>query len=596
MKPCDLPDHLTLHGPPVPPKFAARRLARAVIKGEFTPAALHEYTDADGRAIYWRIRARLADGSKWMRPMRVRGMVYELGEPDFGDKLKPLYRLHEIATANRERWVFFVEGEKCADALAKLGAPATTAGSAQSDDRADFTPLQGRRVIVWADRDDPGREHGQRVAAKLRALGCTVEMVDIDALALPEHGDVCDYLAAHPNATAVDLMAVPRLSGGEATAATERMGPRVELLRADAVKIEPVRWLWEGWLARGKLHILAGAPGTGKTTLALGFAATLTVGGRFPDGARCDLGDVLIWSGEDDPADTLAPRLAAMGADLKRVHFVASVHDAHGRRAFNPSTDVAPLLDTLRGGVTPRLVIVDPIVNAIAGDSHKNAEVRQGLAPLVELAAEIDCALLGISHFTKGTAGRDPVERVTGSLAFGALARVVLAAAKKPEDQGGGRLLARAKSNIGPDGGGFAYSIDVVAVPNYPTVQATRVLWGESVQGTARELLADAEIDTDAGGEQRDAADWLRDLLAAGPMDSNEVRRAADANGISWATLRRAKKRIGAESEKAGMSGGWSWFLPKVLKDAEDAQEKYVSTFGESEHLRESEAIGREVF
>ena len=98
-----------------------------------------------------------------------------------------------------------------------------------------------------------------------------------------------------------------------------------------------------------------------------------------------------------------------------------------------------------------RLLIVDPIVSAITGDSHKNAEVRRGLQPLADLAASTRCALLGITHFSKGTAGRDPVERLTGSLAFGALARVVLVAAKHQEEGEDGRtvrLFLRAKSNI----------------------------------------------------------------------------------------------------------------------------------------------------
>ena len=100
----------------------------------------------------------------------------------------------------------------------------------------------------------------------------------------------------------------------------------VELVNAASIKPEPVSWLWDGWLARGKLHILAGRPGCGKTTLGLGLAATLTAAGRWPDGARCHQpGDVVIWSGEDDPADTLVPRLLAAGADLRRVHFVGSV-------------------------------------------------------------------------------------------------------------------------------------------------------------------------------------------------------------------------------------------------------------------------------
>jgi putative DNA primase/helicase len=97
------------------------------------------------------------------------------------------------------------------------------------------------------------------------------------------------------------------------------------------------------------------------------------------------------------------------------------------------------------------MVIVDPVVTVVPGDSHKNTEVRRALQPLVGFATELDAAVFGVSHFTKGTAGRDPVERVTGSVAFGALPRVVMAAARVNEGNAERRIFCRAKSNIGPD-------------------------------------------------------------------------------------------------------------------------------------------------
>jgi len=218
MNVCNLPSHLILHGPPMPPKMAARRLSDGAIKGKYQPEALHTYTDATEHTTYWRIRARLPNGEKWVRPMRVHGMVYELKEPDFPDGRKPLYRLHELANGDKAEPVLFVEGEKCADAVAKLGLIATTSGSAASDDKSDFEPLRGRPVILWPDNDQPGRDHVARVAAKLRTLSCVVEVIDLDALTLPEHGDVVDWFAAHPAATAADLMALARLPADEQAA------------------------------------------------------------------------------------------------------------------------------------------------------------------------------------------------------------------------------------------------------------------------------------------------------------------------------------------------------------------------------------------
>lgn len=274
-------------------------------------------------------------------------------------------------------------------------------------------------------------------------------------------------------------------------------GAFVSIVRGDTITPELIRWLWPGWLARGKPHVWAGAAGTGKTTLALAAAATVTTGGRWPDGRNAELGDVLIWSGEDDPADTLVPRLLAMGADVSRIHFVGNVHDSRGMRSFDPSSDVKLLSERFADCGDVALLIVDPIVSAVSGDSHKNTEVWRHLQPLVDLAALHDCALIGITHYSKGTSGRDPLDRVTGSLAFGALPRIVLGTAK-PTEAGASRRLVRAKSNIGPDGGGFEYDLDQVDVPGRPGLYASRVLWGSPIEGTARDLLAAVETEPEA--------------------------------------------------------------------------------------------------
>ena len=305
--------------------------------------------------------------------------------------------------------------------------------------------------------------------------------------------------------------------------------PAVRLVRGDTVTLEPVRWLWPGFLPAGMLTILGGAPGCGKTTIALSLAATVTRGGIWPDGSRCGAaGDVLIWSGEDGNAITAA-RLVASGAVMKRVHFIDGMVGCD-REAFDPGRDMRSLETTAETLSSPRLLILDPIVSAVSGDSHKGAEVRRSLQPVVALGQRLGCAVLGITHFSKGTAGRDPVERVTGSIAFAALARLVLVAAKdKAEtDAEPRRVLIRAKSNIGADDGGFAYALERVDVA--PEVEGQRVRWLEALQGSARELLADAEAESEDGDDDGpgDAATWLRQFLATGPAPSRDVRRCAD--------------------------------------------------------------------
>jgi len=331
----------------------------------------------------------------------------------------------------------------------------------------------------------------------------------------------------------------------------------VQLICGASIKPEPIKWLWPGWLALGKLHVIGGIAGSGKTTLALAVAATITSAGRWPDASRAEGGSVLIWSGEDDPADTLVPRLLAMGADLSRVHFVSGVLSDSGNRAFDPAVDMPGLILAAAAIKDLRLMILDPIVNAVAGDGHKNGDVHRGLAPVVDFAASIGCAVLGITHFTKGTAGREPIERVTGSLAFGALARVVMVAAKIKEDDGTERrIIARAKSNIGPDDGGYAYRLEQIQIPNRDEITASVVYWGEALPGTARQLLATVDADPDEieGDSVASVLEWLRDLLKdeGGQIDRRDVMKAAKAMGHKERTVHRARKKLGLEVRQTG--------------------------------------------
>lgn len=369
-----------------------------------------------------------------------------------------------------------------------------------------------------------------------------------------------------------------------ATASPAALTPLVQragvaLVRGDSVKLEPVRWLWPDFLPAGMFTILGGAPGCGKTTLALSLAATVTTGGQWPCGARSEqLGDVLIWSGEDAPS-VLAARLKAAGADMRRVHFIAGFTDG---RAFDPGRDMPALEAKAAELIAPRLLILDPVVSAVTGDSHKGAEVRRSLQPVVTLGQRLGCAVLGITHFTKGTAGTDPVERVTGSIAFAALARMVLVAAKvktRTDQAGEQRVFMRAKSNIGPDSGGFGYALERVAVA--PEVDGQRVRWLERLEGSARELLAQAEAEVKNGSAADDAASlllFLRDLLRNGPLEVKAIKAEVIGAGYPWATVDRTARSMGIVRKKTGMRGGWSWELP-VTAVSDENSVRILSTY-----------------
>ncbi|MUI14139.1 AAA family ATPase [Massilia dura] len=344
---------------------------------------------------------------------------------------------------------------------------------------------------------------------------------------------------------------------------SKQSGERTVQIRCGAdIRPQAINWLWPGWLPAGKLTILAGAAGTGKTTLALALAAVITGGGRWPDGTvHKQRGNVLIWSSEDVADDTLVPRLMASGADLSRCHFIEGIAQDGQSVPFDPAQDIAELhrAVSVMGGVS--LLLIDPIVSAVAGDMHRANDVRRSLQAVVDFAEAHDCAVIGITHFAKGGAGRDPQDRVIGSQAFGALARMVLVTAK--EDDGSRRVLARAKSNIAPDDGGVAYNLDLVTLDG--GIVATHAVWDGIIEGTAREILGEVEVDEDGDSSTRDELkhmliDTIKD--AGGSMAVKLLQVEVRDAGHSWDTAKRLKKELGIESSKLSMGGPWVWRLP----------------------------------
>lgn len=206
-----------LHAPESP-KEAARRLAvsAGAIRDGFRPDGLYRYNDADGNVWCYRIRCKHSDGRKWIRPMRREGFGFAIGEPAIPAAGKPLYA-PPFPLVDSDP-IVIVEGEPCADALAKLGMMAVTSGAADSAKAADWTPLRDRRVLLWPDHDGAGTKYRDAVAGILRGLGCTVDVIDVAALDLPDGGDCVDWLAAHPGATRADIEAQPLLPDAAAPA------------------------------------------------------------------------------------------------------------------------------------------------------------------------------------------------------------------------------------------------------------------------------------------------------------------------------------------------------------------------------------------
>lgn len=174
-------------------KQAAKAITEKQRNLGYKSKGLYLYTDTEGNIIYVRLRMDKEHCEKWIRPLSrdEDGNWTQIKEPTFPDG-KPLYNLHLIAKYP-DNPVYVVEGEKCADALTRLGLIATTSGGGNSDDTADWQPLTGREIITWEDNDDTGIGYIQRATQKLKTLNAVVKQIDIDALNLPAKGDCVDW-------------------------------------------------------------------------------------------------------------------------------------------------------------------------------------------------------------------------------------------------------------------------------------------------------------------------------------------------------------------------------------------------------------------
>ena len=341
------------------------------------------------------------------------------------------------------------------------------------------------------------------------------------------------------------------LSGADARLARKaapRNAKAISWIRACDVQREAVEWIWRGRLARGKITVLEGDPGTGKTTIALNLAACISTGRPLPGEAPPEApANVLVFSSEDDIGDTLRPRLEAAGADLTRVVF-ENLRDPDAAPFMLPR-DLAVLEEAVNDHHAS-LVVIDPVMSYLDPDvdSHKDQSVRSALMPLATLCQRTHVSALLHRHLNKDSA-KSALYRGGGSIAFTGVARLVLLAAKDPDDPGN-YVLARTKGNLGRPPPSLSYRIgdagDDTGV----------VLWGGESEHTADTLLA-----PDKPGPKPDTLDaakrYLTDLLAGGPKLRQDVIDAATKVKLSASTVRRAADALGLVSEPYGKERTW---------------------------------------
>jgi hypothetical protein len=325
---------------------------------------------------------------------------------------------------------------------------------------------------------------------------------------------------------------------------------------------ERLRWLWEGRIALGKLNLVDGDPGTGKSAATTDLAARVTVGKPWPDGAGCEAGGVVILSAEDGLADTIRPRFDAAGGDPSRVVAVSIVPDAEGNERQIAIPEDLPVIEAAIERVDAVLVVIDPLMAFLPGEvnSHRDQDVRRALAPLARLAERTAAAVVAVRHLNKGTGG-NALYRGGGSIGIVGAARSGLLIAKHPEDDGR-RVLASIKNNLAAPASSLVFGLGSTESG------AVVVEWKGESDLDASALLS-APTDHEERSTAQAAQDFLRDVLSDGPRAVKDIRAQANEAGLSWRTVERAKAALGvraAREGEAGKRGGgaWVWVLPTI--------------------------------
>jgi putative DNA primase/helicase len=491
---------------------------------------------------------RMADGSKDFKRGGKRGLILPW----------PLAAYAGSAAANP---IFVCEGASDTAVMLDLGFDAVGIPMAGHCGAMLAELLADRHVVIVRDADQAGRDGTDKIVNALNMCCPSVRAIDApngakDARAAVIAGADRDaFLALVKDSKPIAPKPVP-IDGDPV------------IVRLSDVKPESVAWLWRGRIALGKLTLIAGDPGLGKSFVTLDIAARVSRGKPWPDAPELTMtpGGVVLLSAEDGVADTIRPRLDAAGADVDRIVALDAIRAvaSNGResaRTFDLSRDLPGLESAIRSVENCRLVVIDPVTAYLGrSDSHNNAEIRGLLAPLGAIAERHGVAVIAVTHLNKAGGG-PAIYRAMGSLAFAAAARAAWAVSKDKDDPKR-RLLLSIKNNIASDGGGLAYRIEPVGVDGCPVVA-----WEPDPVNVSADDALSGQRDDQGGSALDEAKEWLRDMLVNGSRPANEIKETAEREGIKERTLQRAKKALGVVADREGFAeaGRWVWAMPQSV-------------------------------
>ena len=368
------------------------------------------------------------------------------------------------------------------------------------------------RVFLCLDSDKAGEDACKRLAG---LLPDTVSVTRIQPC-MKDWNDVLVHRAEIPNRNYFKSIVLKEPSKPET----------VKIIRMSDVELTPVEWLWKPYLPFGKLSVLQGNPGEGKTYFAMHLAAACTNGKLLPNMERMEPFNVIYQTAEDGLGDTVKPRLIEAGADLDRV---LVIDDSDVQLTLSDERIEKAIIEN-----NARLVIIDPIQAYLGADVDMNRanEVRPIFMRLGQVAQRTGCAILLIGHLNKA-AGMQSLQRGLGSIDIAAAVRSVMFIGKLKHDPTM-RILTHEKSSLAPPGVSLAFSLG----------DEGGFRWVGEYDITADEMLSGIEPQRETKTQQ--AKDLICTLLAGGKQVlSEDIDKAALERGIPGRTVRDAKRELG---------------------------------------------------
>lgn len=456
-----------------------------------------------------------------------------------------LYRAEKLPE-DKDLPVYVVEGEKDVHALESVGAYAVTSGGSNTAHKRDWSPLQDRHVTIVADDDQPGRKYAEQVAAKLENIAASVTVV-----AAKTGKDAADHIAAGHKVSEFQ------------TVETKPTGRRLKVTFGHEVKMRKIEWLIPDWIPRSALTLLAGREGLGKSTIAVAWAAEQTKQGHH----------ILYVHTEDAREETVAPRLKAAGADMTKVIFVDVETETSTEGTITLPLDNAALEQVI-AEYKVTFMVLDAATSSMSSElsGKDDRQVRQFLEPLAQMAARQKMVVLGLVHFGKRD-GADSGKLILGSIAWSQVARSVLSVAlDEDQDQ---LVITNTKGNLATCVRSEAARIVSQTIDTEDgTTEVGKVKWLGEVKADARDFLAGDAIDGDERTEiEKIILDYLKDNGGSAP--AKDVLKATRDAGLDDNTVKKARRKMGVKTEKAGGTGvGWVWTIDRTPKVEDDEPEE----------------------